>query len=487
VSSGTLSVYPRSIVLGAAAIFALASRGGSKLLSIVGDVDGFEGEEPGPQGSHLFPLTPPNADALRTALPHLAAQPLGLRTSAGTGDRLGLATPGHARAAARFRLAPIFAQQSVRENARTGRSPRQVIDDATWGLFQEGWRLPWGADADHLKTLQDIPPFVESGYTFFTVDPGEHVCPVPPAAPVETLARLAEGTDWRALECSLAEMRQAYLARSFNLGGLTLEFSEADLLRCLVKYGGAVAHARAMYAGIRALKGAVPFDFELSVDETDEPTSPFEHFWIVSQLERLGVCWVSLAPRFVGAFEKGVDYIGDLGLFESELLKHAAILKHYGCYKLSLHSGSDKFSIYPIARRLCGSLLHLKTAGTSYLEALRVLAAVQPQLFRRILELSRARYPQDRISYHVSARLEAIPPAEALADADLPGLLNQFDAREVLHVCFGAALDACGAELKAFLSTNEDAYYAALEAHFARHFELLTGNESKEQRTGNRE
>ena len=120
-----------------------------------------------------------------------------------------------------------------------------------------------------------------------------------------------------------------------------------------------------------------------------------------------------------------------------------------------------------------GAGLHLKTAGTSYLEALRVLAAFQPPFFRRILELSRGRFPQDRASYHVSARLENIPADAALTDSDLPGVLDQFDGREVLHVCFGAALDACGAELKAFLSENEEAYYAALERHFTRHFELI--------------
>ena len=88
--------------------------------------------------------------------------PLSLTPSFGFGDRLGLATPGHIAAVRGTNLVPIFAQQSVRENARTGRTPQQVMD------------------ADHLKTIEDIPPFVEAGYTFFTVDPGEHVdnCPL---------------------------------------------------------------------------------------------------------------------------------------------------------------------------------------------------------------------------------------------------------------------------------------------------------------------
>src|SRR5512138_2591427 len=101
--------------------------------------------------------------------------PLGLSPSFGFGDRLGLATPGHIAAVRGTKFAPVFAQQSVRENARTGRAPQQVMDDAKRAVEAAGWDLPWGADADHLKTVDDIPPFMEAGYTFFTVDPGEHV------------------------------------------------------------------------------------------------------------------------------------------------------------------------------------------------------------------------------------------------------------------------------------------------------------------------
>ena len=101
--------------------------------------------------------------------------PLGLSPSFGFGDRLGLATPGHIAAVRGTKLAPVFAQQSVRENARTGRTPQQVMDDAKRAVEAAKWDTPWGADADHLKTIEDIPPFVEAGYTFFTVDPGAYV------------------------------------------------------------------------------------------------------------------------------------------------------------------------------------------------------------------------------------------------------------------------------------------------------------------------
>ena len=129
------------------------------------------------------------------------------------------------------------------------------------------------------------------------------------------------------------------------------------------------------------------------------------------ELARLGVHWVSLAPRYIGRFEKGVDYIGDLAAFEADFALHAAIARRFGPYKLSLHSGSDKFSVYPIAMAQTRGLVHLKTAGTSYLEALRTIAALDPALFREIYVFARGRYPTDRASYHVSADLAKAPAA----------------------------------------------------------------------------
>jgi hypothetical protein len=125
------------------------------------------------RGEDVLVLAPRSAstiEVLRRHLPWLRPQVLGLRTSAGFGDRLGLATPGHIRAvrAAGGDIAPVFAQQSIREMTRTQRSPREVVDDATWSVFAEGWREPFGADADHLKTRADIEQCLPIGYTFWT-------------------------------------------------------------------------------------------------------------------------------------------------------------------------------------------------------------------------------------------------------------------------------------------------------------------------------
>jgi hypothetical protein len=224
-----------------------------------------------------------------------------------------------------------------------------------------------------------------------------------------------------------------------------------------------------MYRHLKTLMGEKLFDFEVSVDETDTPTTIHEHFYIAAEMRRLGIIWVSLAPRYVGRFEKGVDYLGDLNELDTNLAGHAAVMRYWGPYKLSLHSGSDKFTVYPLAARHANGLVHLKTAGTSYLEALRVWAMVAPARFREVLDFSRARYETDRATYHVSAQLERVPPAAELGDEDLPILIDQFDARQVLHVTYGSVLDQFGQQLFAMLKAHEAAYYAGLERHFARH------------------
>jgi hypothetical protein len=470
------------VEIGGATVSLTKVASGEKCLRVLGDATGFAGER---QGDTLFCLlSPGNAAALRNHLPWLRPQPLGLRTSVGFGDRLGLATPGHVQAMRQFdAIAPVFAQQSVRENARTGRTPQQVMDDATWGVFQAGWRAPWGADADHLKTLDDADAFVAAGFTLYTIDPGDHVDgEAHTDSPAEVEAKV-QALPWDALEDTVRDMEQRYLGRVFNLGDFPMALERELLYRAAAKYGSAIAHTAAMYRHLVDRMGDTVFELEVSVDETATPTLPEEHLYVAGELKRLGVKWVSLAPRYVGSFEKGVDYVGDLAVFTAHLAKHAAIARALGPYKLSIHSGSDKFGIYSIiaeltgggSAKLTGALVHLKTAGTSYLEALRAVAQVDPAFFREILALACGRYETDRATYHVSAGLDRVPALDTLKDTDLPDLLDQFDARQVLHVTFGSVLDVFGERLLAVLRQHEGVYYALLEAHFRRHLSPFVG------------
>ncbi len=465
--------YPQSVVTVEGTQYALERNEttAEKRLVVNGNIDGFIGAlRPGTQ-DFVCECWASNAYELRKRLPWLNASPLGLKISAGMGDRLGLATPGHVAAVQGTGIAPIFAQQSVRENTRTGRQPQEVMDDAMWGVFQSGWREPWGGDADHLKRLEDLDGFVAAGYTFFTVDPGDFVDQTADNASLDELQSLAENLPWKDLRTHRVDLLKSLVGRTYDLEGFTLAFDETTVLRAAVKYGPCVAHAVHMYERLCELLPTLEFDFEVSVDETATPTSIHEHFYIAHELQRLGVRWTSLAPRFVGRFEKGVDFIGDLAELDATMAQHAAVMRYFGSYKLSLHSGSDKFSVYPIAARHTHGLVHLKTAGTSYLEALRVIAMTNPELFHRIYTFSRGRYETDRATYHVSAEL-AKTPAEP-TDDQLPGLLDQFDARQVLHVTFGSVLDHFSDELYQVLREHESEYSEVLEIHFKKHLTPL--------------
>lgn len=485
----TLQFFPRSLVSHQGIEYGLAKTDHNTRLAILGapqdsKLVAFDGETSDFDGLTLClaPTNHHNANTLRKQIPWLQPRPIGLATSAGMGDRLGLATPGHVRAvqAVGGQIAPIFAQQSMREMARTIRTPQQVMDDATWGIFQEGWKSGVGADADHLKSPTDMDACLAAGFTFFTIDPGEHVDNRAETASRSSLSELAE-----LLPDEVRPQKSGLTGKIFQVEGYQFNIDEVSLLKAAVKYGAAIAHVAKMYLYLAQSASSHPFELEVSVDETDQPTTPIEHIYIASELKRLGVQWVSLAPRYTGRFEKGVDYIGDLDEFEADFACHAAIARHFGPYKLSLHSGSDKFSIYPIAMRQTQGLVHLKTAGTSYLEALRTIAELDPDLSREIYTYAREHYETDRRSYHVSARLEQAPlPEEVL---DWTGLTDQFDAREILHVTYGSVLTEKNTDhtwrffdrFMHLLRNNPEAYAKNLEKHFVRHLQPFVSAEKK--------
>jgi hypothetical protein len=447
--------------------FLFQSSSGKKL-GILGDASGFEGDQ---QNELLIcPLTGRNSATLREHLPWLRPQCLGLRKSFGCGDRLGVATPGHVRAFWKYKnFAPIFAQQSMRENTRTGRSPSDVIDDAMWGLFQEGWRLPWGADADHLKTQMDVQRCISAGYKFFTVDCGDHVDNAATLDSQYVLKNKFELLPWEDLEDRPKDLFSRYLTHTFFMEGFNIKFGEMVLLAAACKYAQVIRHAVSLYRYLMSKIDQKDFEFEISIDETYTPTTIAEHYYIANELKRLGVKWVSMAPRYIGRFEKGVDDIGDLDTFSDLFSKHIAIAQALGPYKLSLHSGSDKYRIYPIVAKTAGELFHIKTSGTSYLETLRIISRKSRSLFRDIVRFAYERFAEDSSNYIISTDLDHEYQIDDLLDRDLDKELDTFSGRQVMHVTYGSVLDRFGSEIKTILDNNEEIYYQVLEEHFCKH------------------
>ena len=473
-----LVLYPRSPVVREGVSYALAgSAGGSRLLveGPDGAARGFEVAERVGDGRgflHICPASHANAVRLRALIPETGPSPLALRDATfGTGDRLGMAGPGHLAAFRRFAAAPVLAQQSLRELTLTSRTYEDVLDSSSWAVFREGWREPWGADGDHLKTEEWVRKALAIGFTMITADVSDFIRGEwTTRGDAEVLAK------WQGLDTGIRTgLEQRYLGSPLALDtGEAVRFTPAELARTWLVYGEAVEHATRLYEACVAERGAGRFDFELSIDETATPTTPQAHALMAREVARRGVTVSSLAPRFVGEFQKGIDYLGDVRAFEASFAVHASICRALG-HRISVHSGSDKFSVFPAVGRLARGRFHVKTAGTSWLEALRVVSAVDPALFRDLYAHARRTYDNARKLYHVTPDLARLPAPEGLDPSAAAGLLDDADGRQVLHIAYGEILGvpALKSRLFAVLGASADGYAGALDRHISRHLALL--------------
>jgi len=453
-------VYASSLVDMGEATFFLARLDGAKHLVCWGNLraaGAFVGKVEG--NLKAIPCTPANVAPLHATFAYTAPRPVaGHRTTFGTGDRLGIATPGHVRAVRDFDAVPVLAQQSTRELNLTGRTFSDVVAAASWGVFQEHFTRGYGADADHVKTEGEIESALRQGATMITLDCSDHIH-----------------------RQSLGAVEAAYLDRDHlirNAAGreYNIRFTADQLASAAGTYGEAIQFTRRVFERYIASSGC---DFELSIDETQTPTDPTAHFFVANELRKAGVTVTSIAPRFSGEFQKGIDFSGDVKRFEREFELHAAVADHFE-HKLSIHSGSDKFAVFPVIGRHTGGRLHHKTAGTSWLEALRVVATFDPGLFRMLHAFARETFFEAARYYHVGVRPERLESIASMPDGGLPGLLDDPGHRQLLHIAYGTILTAVDGgrhrfklALYGLLEKKEDLHYRYLARHIGRHLSAL--------------
>ena len=469
-------IYPRSLKEHGGSQVCMARGPHGDVLLVSGTGLGFEGEMQGDGPVLVAPLNAANARRLRELFPFTAPrQGLAGGCSLGVGDRLGIASPGHLRVFARWpQVFPVLAQQSIRELKLTGRNYEEVLNAASYAVFREGFTRGFGADGDHLKTPEEVAYALDCGFSMITLDCSEHIRNDVSDMTADQLLK----------EQAPSDAGARYINQSFALeGGLAIRFDEAEYLKASLIYDGAIAFIGEIYRDF--IEGRL-VDFEISIDETATPTSPLQHFYVANELQRRGIQCQSLAPRFCGEFQKGIDYIGDLVQFEEEMQVHAAIARHFG-YKISVHSGSDKFSVFPAVGRQTQGIFHLKTAGTNWLEAVRLVAMKDPALYREVHAFAMQAYQEASQYYHVKGHPDAIPDIAGMADALLPQLMNQEDARQVLHITYGLILTATGEDghplfrdrLYALWDKYQEDYAALLDRHIGRHVEDLLGPAEK--------
>jgi len=471
-------IYPKSIYTYKQCTYAMLKINRKRFLGIflkTGKESNFEGQriKLEDETDVIFcPLSNHNANTLRKTLPYTAPSSLSNKiTTIGLGDRLGLAGPGQIGAISQYFAFPVLAQQSVRELELTGRSYEEVLDSATWAVFQEGFTNPWGADGDHLKTESWVKKAVSLGYTMITADISEYINDNYNSSTEKYVMNTYSNLN----EKYRRRIEQKYLNLRVELDTKeVITFNHENLARTVMVYREAVVQANKLYkAALQEAEGG-SFDFELSIDETSMPTTPQAHIFIVLECKESGIHLNSLAPKFVGEFQKGIDYIGELTIFEKNFSTHAAIARKYG-HRLSIHSGSDKFSVFPIIGQHTRGRFHLKTAGTHWLEALSTISIKNPSLFRSIYKKAVLSFENAKQYYHVSTEIHNIPVVDNFNDSQLSVLFENPDVRQLLHITYGELLKDSSLKEKIFTTLKlyiED-YWTLLKKHIERHFELL--------------
>jgi hypothetical protein len=217
------------------------------------------------------------------------------------------------------------------------------------------------------------------------------------------------------------------------------------------------------------------YDLEISIDETTTPTLPTHHLFIINELIHREISITSLAPKFIGDFQKAIDYLGNINKFEEDFKIHCDIAKKYGNYKISIHSGSDKFSIYPIIGKYTDLRVHVKTAGTSWLEAIRCIAKCNPNLYRK-MHAKALHYYNDALKYyHITADISKIKDLKDVQDTNLIEYLEGDESRQLLHITYGSLLNDPEIREDFFntLHEYEDIHYQLVKNHIIKHLELL--------------
>ena len=381
-----------------------------------------------------------------------------------------------------FEFVPVW-NKSNREHQIIGTEPadtRREADDAVKAL---GYGKPYFVDADHIN-MNNVDRFIDAS-DFFTIDVADYIGK---PADADSVSKFIE--------------HNLKYAGTLSIPGIGEPFKvDRSLLKLLAeKYLFAAQEAGRIYRHIASKKGADSFVTEVSMDEVDAPQTPIEIFFILSALAQEKIPAQTIAPKFTGRFNKGVEYVGDTAQFEKEFREDLLVIdfavKEFGLpegLKLSIHSGSDKFSIYPIMGRLIRQYdkgIHIKTAGTTWLEENIGLALADAQaleLAKKIAISALGRMEELCIPYATVIDINPanLPTAEQIASWDG----NQYaralrhnrqdplynpDFRQLVHVSYKIAAELAP-EFYAALERNADVVAEQvkeniLERHIARLF-----------------
>jgi len=407
--------------------------------------------------------------------------------SFGVGDRFGLAGKAQLRAIIQAKeqginVTPVW-NKSHREHTIIGTSPASVRAEADDAVKSLGFESPYFVDADHVG-LNNVDLFTDSS-DFFTLDVADFI-----------------GRSVSENKLNGFADRYSKYVPSFEipLVAESLKVTKKQLLQIGQKFLPAVEQAGRIYRRIKSRKGA-DIVIEISMDETDAPQTPAELFFILAMVADEGIPAQTIAPRFTGRFNKGVDYAGDVARFAREFEQSVAVVAFAAGelglpsgLKLSVHSGSDKFAVYePISKALkkFGAGLHIKTAGTTWLEEISSLAAAGGDGLRIAKAVYAGAYEQIDLlckpyANVVDIKKERLPNPKAVAgwsseqypeairhNTDYDGYNPDF--RQLMHVAYKVAAEMKKRYTDA-IKENEQAVSQAVQENIYRHIKAVFMN-----------
>lgn len=406
--------------------------------------------------------------------------------SVGIGDRFGHQGLAQLRALQKAEQAgvgvvPVW-NKSFREHSIIGTKPDDVRKEADEAVRAGGWKHAYYVDADHIG-MKTVDGFLASS-DFYTLDVADFIGK---PAPEDAIAAFV-----RDMASFRGELRIPGVDATFTVTDAVLE----GIGR---RYLYAVSEAGRTYRHVAAAKGPDSFVTEVSVDEATEPQLPFELFFILGAIARENIPAQTVAPKFSGKFLKGIDYVGDLRTFEREFAADLAVVRHarqvFGLppsLKISVHTGSDKFSLYPAIHRALGAQgegLHLKTAGTTWLEELVGVALSGPAglaIAKRVYIGALSRFDELCKPYATVIEIDQakLPPAsevERLTAGELVRRIRhdqscaEYDVnvRQLIHVGYKVAAEMGGEFHAALDAAREVAGRCVTENLFDRHIRPL--------------
>jgi hypothetical protein len=406
--------------------------------------------------------------------------------SIGIGDRFGKEGVAQLRALEKAEQAgatvvPVW-NKSFREHSLIGTKPYDVRAEADAAVRQTGWRQSYYVDADHIG-MKTVDSFITAS-NFYTLDVADFI---------------GKPTNDEALAAFVRDMAQ--FRGVLRIPGVDASFDVTDTVLENIgrQYVYAVSEAGRTYRHVAAAKGADNFVTEVSVDEATSPQLPFELFFILAAIARERIPLQTIAPKFSGMFLKGIDYVGDVRTFEREFDADLAVVRHAisvfalpASLKISVHTGSDKFSLYPIMRqalRKHGAGLHLKTAGTTWLEEVIGVSLSGPSglaLAKQIYVQALARFEELKKPYATVVDIDEskLPkPAEVESwnadgfvrrlrhDQSVPEYNVHF--RQLMHIGFRVAAEMGQAWTSALDGAREIAGKCVTENLYDRHLKPL--------------